>query len=195
MKALQVYRIHRCEVGPLHKEHRALPERRSLGGAQIRLNVWCGAGLFRGQWLKEADRLQRLLIQLLKLARADEGKSTEHESGMIDLREVTQEVATQHVPPALEASIELHFGADQRPFPTRANPMNSNDLGSNLIDIAIRYQNPGGSVGSGLGLAIVQWLAAALNPQISMFAGENPRGLLVRVSFSGFGEWLERTQS
>jgi signal transduction histidine kinase len=93
-----------------------------------------------------ADRLQRLLIQLLKLARADEGKSAEQEPETIDLREVIQEIATKHVPAALEASIELHFEAEPRPFPTRANPIMINELVANLIDNAIRYNNPGGSV-------------------------------------------------
>ena len=93
-----------------------------------------------------ADRLQRLLIQLLKLARADGGQSLDNESGTIDLREVIQEIATKHVPQALEASIDLHFEADPRPFPTQANPIMIHEVFSNLIDNAIRYNNAGGSV-------------------------------------------------
>jgi two-component system sensor histidine kinase TctE len=93
-----------------------------------------------------ADRLQRLLIQLLKLARADGGNSLDKESETIDLREVIQEIAAKHAPPALEASIELHFEAEQRSFPTRANPITINEIFANLIDNAIRYNNAGGSV-------------------------------------------------
>ena len=93
-----------------------------------------------------ADRLQRLLIQLLKLARADGSKPLEQESATIDLREVIQEIAAKHVPSALEASIELHFEAEQRSFPTRANPIMINEIVANLIDNAIRYNDPGGSV-------------------------------------------------
>jgi signal transduction histidine kinase len=93
-----------------------------------------------------ADRLQRLLIQLLKLARADGSKPLEQEAATIDLREVIQEIAAKHVPSALKASIELHFEAEQRPFPTRANPIMINEVVANLIDNAIRYNNPGGSV-------------------------------------------------
>jgi signal transduction histidine kinase len=93
-----------------------------------------------------ADRLQRLLIQLLELARADAGRSLDKESGTIDLREVIQEIATKHVPQALEASIDLHFEAEQRPFPTQANAITINEILENLIDNAIRYNNAGGTV-------------------------------------------------
>src|SRR3984893_3826759 len=93
-----------------------------------------------------ADRLQRLLIQLLKLARADGGQSLDKESGTIDLREVIQEIAANHVPQALEAGIDLHFEAKQRPFPTHANPIMINEIFANLIDNAIRYNETGGSV-------------------------------------------------
>jgi two-component system, sensor histidine kinase len=93
-----------------------------------------------------ADRLQRLLIQLLKLARADGGQALDKESGTIDLRDVIQEIATKHVPQALEASIDLHFEAAPRPFPTQANPIMIHEIFSNLIDNAIRYNNAGGSV-------------------------------------------------
>jgi signal transduction histidine kinase len=93
-----------------------------------------------------ADRLQRLLIQLLKLARADGGRSLDKESGTVDLREVIQEIAAEHVPQALEAGIDLHFEAEQRPFPTQANPIMINEIFANLIDNAIRYNEAGGSV-------------------------------------------------
>src|ERR1700686_916786 len=93
-----------------------------------------------------ADRLQRLLIQLLKLARADGGQSLDRESGTIDLREVVQEIAAKHVPQALEAGIDLHFEAEQRPFPAQANPITINEIFANLIDNAIRYNSPGGSL-------------------------------------------------
>jgi two-component system sensor histidine kinase TctE len=93
-----------------------------------------------------ADRLQHLLIQLLKLARADGGRSPDKESATIDLREVIQEIATKHVPQALDAGVNLHFEAEQRPFPTQANPIMINEMFANLIDNAIRYNEAGGSV-------------------------------------------------
>jgi signal transduction histidine kinase len=93
-----------------------------------------------------ADRLERLLIQLLKLARADGGQSLDKDSGTFDLREVIQEIAAKHVPQALEAGVELHFEAEQRPFPAQVNRIMINEIFSNLIDNAIRYNKAGGSV-------------------------------------------------
>src|ERR1700730_17259337 len=93
-----------------------------------------------------ADRLQRLLIQLLKFARADGGRALDQDSGAIDLREVIQEIAVSHVPQGLEAGIDLHFEAEQRPFPTHANPIMIHEIFANLIDNAIRYNDQGGSV-------------------------------------------------
>jgi signal transduction histidine kinase len=93
-----------------------------------------------------ADRLQRLLIQLLKLARADGGQALEREAETIDLRDVIQEIAASHVPQGLEAGVELHFEAEQRPFPARVNPIMIHEIFANLIDNAIRYNNSGGHV-------------------------------------------------
>jgi two-component system, sensor histidine kinase len=92
-----------------------------------------------------ANRLQRLLIQLLELARAD-GRTSLDETATIDLREVIQEIATKHVPQALEAGVELHFETEPRPFPTQANTIMINEIFANLIDNAIRYNEAGGSV-------------------------------------------------
>src|SRR5882672_8561436 len=93
-----------------------------------------------------ADRLQRLLIQLLKLARADGGHAVDQDSAAIDLREVIQEIAASHVPQGIEAGIDLHFEAEQRPFPTYANPITIHEIFANLIDNAIRYNDEGGTV-------------------------------------------------
>jgi two-component system, OmpR family, sensor histidine kinase TctE len=95
-----------------------------------------------------ADRLQHLLIQLLQLARADGGQSLDQTT--IDLREVIQETAAKHAVQALQASIDLRFEAEPRPYPTQTNPIMVNEIVSNLIDNAIRYNNAGGSVVIGL---------------------------------------------
>jgi len=93
-----------------------------------------------------ADRLQRLLIQLLQLARADGGRALDREAETIDLREVIQDIAASHVPQGLEAGVELHFEAEQRPFPACVNPIMIHEIFTNLIDNAIRYNNSGGRV-------------------------------------------------
>lgn len=93
-----------------------------------------------------ADRLQRLLIQLLKLARADGGRAVDGDPVVTDLRTLLQQIATEHAPQALEASIDLHFEAPPRVFPTFGNPIMINEIVANLIDNAIRYNDAGGSV-------------------------------------------------
>ena len=93
-----------------------------------------------------ADRLQRLLIQLIKLARADGGRSLDQEAETIDLRKVVQDIAASHVPQGVEAGVELHFEAEQRPFPARVNQIMIHEIFANLIDNAIRYNNMGGRV-------------------------------------------------
>jgi two-component system sensor histidine kinase TctE len=93
-----------------------------------------------------ADRLQRLLIQLLKLARAEGSQATEPDAGSADLRELVQEVAEEFLPAATQAQVDLHFEADAHPFPSRANAITLREILANLIDNAIRYGTPGGHV-------------------------------------------------
>lgn len=90
------------------------------------------------------DRLQRLLTQLLKLARA-EGVQAEDVDDL-DLREMIQDAAKEHVQPALAAGVELHFEADPGDYPTRISRIVIHEIVSNLIDNAIRYNRPGGHV-------------------------------------------------
>jgi two-component system, sensor histidine kinase len=93
-----------------------------------------------------ADRLQRLLIQLIQLARADVGRSVAQQEETIELRKVIQDIAASHVPQGIEAGVELHFEAEQRPFPARVNQIMIHEIFANLIDNAIRYNNAGGRV-------------------------------------------------
>jgi signal transduction histidine kinase len=93
-----------------------------------------------------ADRLQRLLIQLIQLARAEGGRTLDQEAEIIDLRQVIQDIAASHVPQGLEAGVELHFEAEERPFPARVNQIMIHEIFANLIDNAIRYNNAGGRV-------------------------------------------------
>ena len=93
-----------------------------------------------------ADRLQRLLIQLLKLARADSAPPQSANAETNDLRRIVQEIATEHAPQAAEAHLDLHFESESRSFPTAANAVVLKEIFANLIDNAIRYNRTGGSV-------------------------------------------------
>ncbi|KAA0587650.1 sensor histidine kinase (plasmid) [Azospirillum oryzae] len=105
-------------------------------------------------------RLERLLVQLLALARADEdAPAVPAAPEVTDLRQVAMEVAAEQVPAALAQDIEVRFeapedgGADL--LRAVGNPVLVGELLGNLLDNAIRYNRPGGTVtvrvGAGLG--------------------------------------------
>ncbi len=93
-----------------------------------------------------ADRLQRLLIQLLKLAKAEGGFVAESDVGASDLRALVHEVAEEHLPQAAQAGVGLHFEAALMPCLVRLDPLTLREILSNLIDNAIQYNAPGGHV-------------------------------------------------
>ncbi len=93
-----------------------------------------------------ADRLQRLLIQLLTLATADSGHAPDPEAICPDLRELVHDVAGEFLNAATESGVELHFEADASDSPCFANPIMIREILANLIDNAIRYNEPGGHV-------------------------------------------------
>lgn len=93
-----------------------------------------------------ADRLQRLLIQLLKLAKAEGGVAAESDAGPIDLRTLVQEVAEEHLTQATQAGVGLHYEAASTPCLARLDPITLREILANLIDNGIRYNAPGGHV-------------------------------------------------
>lgn len=91
-----------------------------------------------------ADRLQRLLIQLLNLARAEAAQFAETESS--DLADLVADTAREYVQQAKDAGVELQFESDGLPCPSRLSRIVIHEIISNLIDNAIRYNKPGGHV-------------------------------------------------
>ncbi|MCM8736232.1 sensor histidine kinase [Azospirillum sp. A1-3] len=95
-------------------------------------------------------RLERLLVQLLALARADEdAPAVPAAPEVTDLRQVAMEVAAEQVPAALAQDIEVRFeGPEDGDAGLRAvgNPVLVGELLGNLLDNAIRYNRPGGTV-------------------------------------------------
>lgn len=109
-----------------------------------------GSGRERDEALDEiADavvRLERLVTQLLALARAEEaGVSAPMEA--VDLREVAAAVITRQIKHAIEAGIDLTLDGDDI-----AGPIVSGhrtlifEILSNLVDNGIRYNRRGGTV-------------------------------------------------
>jgi two-component system sensor histidine kinase TctE len=92
------------------------------------------------------DRLQRLLTQLLALARA-EGTGSGQSLTSVDIGSVARQVAESHALPALRAEIDLRFILeDSEPFLASSDPVLAAELISNLIDNAICYNRAGGTV-------------------------------------------------
>jgi two-component system sensor histidine kinase TctE len=93
------------------------------------------------------DRLQRLLIQLLALARAEGVKPSGIELHDIDIAATARAIAEEHALPALRADVEMRFIVeDATPLLVRGDEVLASEVIGNLIDNAIRYNRPGGSV-------------------------------------------------
>ena len=92
-----------------------------------------------------AARLERLLVQLLALARAEEsGASAPQER--VDLREVAVRVISRRIGEAIEAGVELQLDAGDAPVWATGHRTLIVEIVSNLVDNAIRYNRRGGTV-------------------------------------------------
>jgi two-component system, OmpR family, sensor histidine kinase TctE len=93
------------------------------------------------------DRLQRLLIQLLALARAEGVTPSGLELHDIDIAAIARTIAEEQAPPALRAGIEMRFVVDDGvPLLVHGEEVLATEIISNLVDNAVRYNQPGGSV-------------------------------------------------
>ena len=90
-------------------------------------------------------RLERLLTQLLALARAEEaGASAPLER--VDLREVAVRVISRHIGQAIEADVELQLEAEAGPVMVTGHRTLIVEIVGNLVDNGIRYNRRGGMV-------------------------------------------------
>ncbi|MEO5494959.1 MAG: sensor histidine kinase [Sphingomonas sp.] len=120
------------------RTHIALLRKAEPGGAEARSSI--------DDIDHASDRLQRLLVQLLALARADNAALAQEEVGSIDANEFAAMVAADHAAAAVRDGIELKFERAYGAPMIATHPMLGAELLSNLIDNAIRYNRPGGSV-------------------------------------------------
>ena len=104
-------------------------------------------------------RLQRLVVQLLNLARADNAAPTVESFATIDANRLAASVAEDHAAQAIERGIELRFERSRRSAPIRTQDLLAAELLGNLVDNAIRYNRDGGHV-------VVSVVAAAENVEI-----------------------------
>jgi len=93
-----------------------------------------------------ADRLSRLVRQLLSLARNEPGALDSMQLQPLDLNAHALEVSMEWVPQALKRNIDLGFEGTDHALMIDADHDRLRELLNNLIDNAIRYSQPGGRV-------------------------------------------------
>ncbi|MDB5750529.1 MAG: histidine kinase [Ramlibacter sp.] len=93
-----------------------------------------------------ADRLSRLVRQLLSLARNEPGALSTVQLQPLDLEAFALEVSMEWAPHAIRTGIDLGFEGQQRPLVIDADRDRLRELVNNLIDNAIRYSQAGGRV-------------------------------------------------
>ena len=93
-----------------------------------------------------ADRLSRLVRQLLSLARNEPGALDTVQLQPLDLNGFALEVSMDWVPHAIKRNIDLGFEGVEQPLTIAADRDRLRELINNLIDNAIRYSQPGGRV-------------------------------------------------
>jgi signal transduction histidine kinase len=92
----------------------------------------------------EAERLERLIVDLLHLARLDRQRFDIHPTA-VDLAEIARETATRHEARARELGVELRLEQDS-PAPAIADPGRLLQAASNLVENALRCTPTGGTV-------------------------------------------------
>ncbi|HEX6721634.1 MAG TPA: ATP-binding protein, partial [Burkholderiaceae bacterium] len=93
-----------------------------------------------------ADRLSRLMRQLLSLARNEPGALASVQLEALELSAFALEVSMEWVPHALKREIDLGFEGGEQALTIRADRDRLRELINNLIDNAIRYSHAGGRV-------------------------------------------------
>lgn len=113
---------------------------------QLALARRAGTAAERDAAIAQADaaveHAERVLAQLLLLARIDEAASDRAHLPLVDLAEIARAVAAERVPEANSAGIDLGYeGAEHAPV--RADAMLTGELVGNLIANAIAYAGRG----------------------------------------------------
>jgi two-component system sensor histidine kinase TctE len=92
-------------------------------------------------------RLQRLLTQLLALARAEGARNAALARRQpADLAEIARAASLEHAPQAVKAGIDLQFDSPDAAVRVSTQPDLAGELIGNLVDNAIRYNREGGTV-------------------------------------------------
>jgi two-component system sensor histidine kinase TctE len=91
-----------------------------------------------------ADRLSRLVAQLLSLARNEPGAISAMQMRILDLNALALETTMEWVPEALKRNVDLGFESAGAAVLIDGDPDRLRELINNLIDNAVRYSQDGG---------------------------------------------------
>lgn len=94
-----------------------------------------------------SDRLQRLIVQLLTLARMEDAALPPESFSTIDANELAASIAAEHAPAAVGRAVELRLERAGHVLPIRTHVLLATELLGNIVDNAIKYNRVGGSVG------------------------------------------------
>lgn len=92
------------------------------------------------------ERATRLINQLLALARAEHRGAEAPVHERVDLRQLTRDVVREWVPQAIERQIDLGLELVDDEAEVLGAPLMLRELLGNLLDNALRYTPPGGTV-------------------------------------------------
>ncbi len=93
-----------------------------------------------------ARRATRLVNQLLVLARAEPEGAPARSFRRFDLARVVQQTCAEWVPEALARNVDLGYAGEEGPVMIEGDEVLLAELLGNLIDNALRYGGPGGTV-------------------------------------------------
>ncbi len=120
------------------KLHLELLERQAVGQDNLLATL--------GEAQNGVTRLQRMLQQLIVLARADAKSGTVDLDQRVDLGRLAADVLAEHAPKALYRNVDILLDAPDDPINVAGNALLLKEIIANLVDNAIAHSPEGGCV-------------------------------------------------
>ena len=133
-------------------------------------------------------RTTRLVNQLLALARAEnQGVASHGASTTLDLRKPVRDAVQELAPMALDKGLDLEFEEPPEPLWVRGHALLLHELTKNLLDNAIAYTPPGGSVAVRLQTDRTNWQSTLSVEDTGVGIAASERELVFRPFYRVLG--------